>query len=78
VHKHVRKAKKLISEDYRSLARDIMWILSTTFAILSYVSDNRIFMLSNFGTYVTEIVDDFVIAMIVLAAVLYLKSLRRR
>lgn len=53
-----------------------MWILLTSFAVLSYASDNRTFMLSNFGTNVTGIVDGFVIAMMMLAAVLYLKSLK--
>ena len=77
MNKHVRKVEKNISDEYRSLARNVMWILLTLFAILSYASEIRAFMLANFGTYLAGILDGAVITMITLTAAVYIKSLRR-
>ncbi len=74
LHKHVRKVKKNLRTEYRSLAHDTTWVLLTLFAFLSYAFEIRLAILSNCGTYLTGISDGIVITLVVLAAAFYFKS----
>jgi len=55
----------------------MLWLLLTLFAILSYLSEIRTYVLTNFGKYFAGTLDGVVLTMIVLTIALYVKSLRR-
>ena len=59
------------------MAQKMLWLLLTLFAILSYLSEIRTYVLTNFGKYFAGTLDGVVLTMIVLTIALYVKSLRR-
>ena len=68
--KRVRSNDNLL----RILAKEMLWSLSTLFGVLTYFSEIRPFMLSNFGLYGSGLLDGVTMAITSVIVVFYLVS----
>lgn len=61
---------------FRELVSKMLWSLLTLFSVLTYFSEIRQFILSNFGVYFVGLLDGVVVTIIVIVIIFYLASKR--
>ncbi len=75
--KRARRTRPQLKAYYRRLAQEMVWLLFSLFAVLSYLSDIRSYVTNNFGLYPAGVLDGVVVIMALFAVSLYAISLRR-